>query len=144
MVRKVVVLGFLGMLMLVFVGCGGTPGSSSKTAQPAAQSGTGSWVTIATLSGTADKQGPAFALSEAPAQLTCEVVSASGAPSLSVYTLLAGKTFSDSRGTDLGKPLVTMTGTGTKSITFARPANNYYLYVTSANCSWQVTLEEQH
>ena len=39
--------------------------------------------------------------------------------------------------------LLTLTGEGTKSITFARPANNYYLYVTSANCSWEVTLEER-
>ena len=104
MFRKLVVLGFAAILLLVLAGCGGTGGSSPSTAQPAAQSGTGNWVTVATLSGTADKQGPVFALSGAPAQLTCKVVSSSGAPSLSVYTLLEGKSLADSQGTALGTP----------------------------------------
>jgi hypothetical protein len=85
-----------------------------------------------------------FALSGAPAQLTCKVVSVNGPASLSVYTLLEGKSLAESQGTAPGTPVLTMTGAGTKSVTFARPANNYYLYVTSANCSWQVTLEERH
>ena len=85
-----------------------------------------------------------FALSGAPTRLTCKVVSISGAPHLSVYTLREGQSLANSQGTSLGTPLVAMTGAGTKSITFALPANNYYLDVTAANCSWQVTLEEQH
>lgn len=144
MARKVVVLGFVAMPLLVLAGCGGAPGSSASTAQPAAQSGTGNWVTVATLSGTADKQGPVFALSGAPTRLTCKVVSISGAPHLSVYTLREGQSLADSQGAALETPLVTMTGTGTKSITFALPASNYYLDVTAANLSWQVTLEERH
>ena len=146
MIRKLMVLGFIAMLLLVLAGCGGTPDSSASTAQPTPQSGTGNWVTITTLSGTPDKQGPVFALSGAPARLTCKVLSTSGAPHLSVYTLREGQNLANSQGTALGTPLLTMTGTGTgtKSITFARPANNYYLDVTAANCSWQVTLEEQH
>ncbi len=144
MIRKLMVLGFAAILLLVLVGCGGTGGSSPSTAQPAAQSGTGNWVTVATLSGTADMQGPVFALSGAPAQLTCKIVSSSGNPSLSVYTLLEGKSLEDSQGTAPGTPVLTMTGAGTKSVTFARPANNYYLYVTSANCSWQANIEERH
>ena len=142
MIRKLVVLGFAAILLLVLTGCGG--GSSPSTAQPAVQSGTGNWVTVAAPSGTADKQGPVFALSGAPAQLTCKVVSSSGAASLSVYTLLEGKSLAESQGTALGAPVLTMTGAGTKSITFGLPANNYYLYVASANCSWEVTLQERH
>lgn len=144
MIRKLVVLGFAVMLLSVLTGCGGTGGSAPSTAEPAAQSGSGNWVAVATLSGTADKQGPVFALSGAPLQITCNVGSSSGTPSLSVYTLLEGKSLADSQGTALGTPVLTMTGAGTKSITFGRPANNYYLYVASANCSWQVTLEERH
>jgi hypothetical protein len=143
-IRKLVVLGFAAILLLGLAGCGGTGGSSPSTAQPAAQSGTGNWVTVTILSGTADKQGPVFALSGAPLQLTCKVLSTSGAVSLSVYTLLEGNSLADSQGTALGTPVLTMNGAGTKTITFARPANNYYLDVTSANCSWQVTLEERH
>jgi hypothetical protein len=102
-VRKAVALGFVLMLLVVLTGCGGAPGSSSKTVQPASQAGGGNWVTVATPSGSAAKQGPPFALSGAPAQLTCKVVSSSSVPHLSVYTLPAGKTLSDSQGTDLGK-----------------------------------------
>jgi hypothetical protein len=98
-VRKVVALEFAAILLLVLAGCGGTAGSPGSTAQPVAQSGAGNWVTVATLSGTADQQGPLFTLSGAPAQLTCEVVSTSGTPCFEA---------------------------------------------TSANCSWQLSLEERH
>ena len=94
----------VAMLLLVLTGCGGTPGSSSRPPSLQPKSGTGNWVTVAALSGSADKQGPVFALSGAPAQLTCKVVSTSGAPRLSVYTLLAGKSLADSQGTALGSP----------------------------------------
>ena len=104
MIRKLMVLGFAAILLLVLAGCGSTGGSSPSTAQPVAQSGTGNWVSVATLSGTADKQGPAFALSGAPAQLTCKVVSSSGNPTLSVYALFEGKSLADSQGTALGLP----------------------------------------
>jgi hypothetical protein len=137
--RKMVVLGFVAMLLLDLAGCGGTPSSPASTAQPVAQSGTDNWVTVTTLSGTADKQGPLFTLSGTPARLICNVVSTSGAPRLSVYALREGQSLANSQGT----AMVTMTGAGTESITFARPASNYYLNVTSANCTWQVTLEER-
>jgi hypothetical protein len=95
------------------------------------------WVTVATLSGKTDKAGDNFTLSGAPVRLTYNVTG--DMLMAAIYVMDADKNLE----ADGGFPEITVSEAGSDSTTLRRDAGDYYLQVKAANCSWEVTIEEQ-
>jgi hypothetical protein len=99
----------------------------------------GGWVEVTSLEGNDKKQGEVFTLSGAPARLSYKVTSTDIATLAAFYVMAEGTVFI----TDGGIPEVMVGESGEDSTTLTRDAGNYYLWVMSSNCDWEVTVEEQ-
>ena len=95
------------------------------------------WVTVATLSGDANKRGKPFTLSGTQPRLTYQVTG--DMPTFLVYLLAKGNNL----GAGAGLPDATADQAGSGSSMPAKTGGDYYLDVSSFGCSWQVTVEEQ-
>ncbi len=122
----------------------GTTNSASTTEVTEAETTTtaaaaGGWVEVASLQGSDTKTGEVFTLSGAPARLSYKVTSTDIATIVAFYVMAEGIVFDK----DGGIPEVTVSESGEDSTALTRDAGDYYLFVMSANCDWEVTVEEQ-
>jgi len=99
----------------------------------------GGWVEVASLKGSDSKKGEVFTLSGAPARISYKVTSTDIATIAAFYVMAEGTVFD----TDGGIPEATVGESSEDSTTLTRDAGDYYLFVMSANCDWEVTVEEQ-
>ena len=99
------------------------------------------WVTIATLSGSSIKSGGIFTLTGDSARVTYSVT-IPGGMSFAFFHLYIME-----EGTDLESeghiPEIEVEGPLEGSTVLCWDPGNYYLAAQSANCEWQVTIEEQ-
>ena len=94
------------------------------------------WVTVATLSGKAEKIGELFELTGASARLSYKVTG--NYAIAAIYVMPDGKTLEK----DGGIPDVMLTDQGSDQTMLKKDAGTYYLQA-KANVPWEVTIEEQ-
>lgn len=115
-----------------------TPPPPVLTSAPAAKPK--AWHTVATLGGSANKRGAAFALHGGQARLsyTARDISGLGSVLVLVYVMEEGS----SLAADGGFPEVTVTQPGPGSTELANRPGRYYLEVNTAGARWTVTVQE--
>lgn len=114
-----------------------TPPPPELTSAPAPKPK--AWHTVATLTGSANKRGAAFALhGRARLSYTARDASGLGSVLVAVYVMEEGT----SLAADGGFPEVTVTTPGPGSTELANPPGRYYLEVNGANARWTVTVQE--
>lgn len=96
------------------------------------------WAKVHELSGNANKRGETFTLEGGDARLKY-AVRGSSVPVCSIYLMESGVDLKEAGGF----PEVMVTQAGKDSTMIVKDAGDYYLDVSSANCSWDVIIEEK-
>ena len=100
------------------------------------------WKKVATLAGDTTKEGNYFKLAGGTQKLTWTLTAESenveGFETAAIYVMKKGTNLDD----DGGIPAAWPDGSGSGSTKLHLKKGSFYLHVTSANCSWAVTLYE--
>ena len=112
------------------------------TAAVAAPASAKTWKKVATLAGDTTKEGNYFKLKGGTQKLTWTIAPESddveGFETAAIYVMKKGTNLDD----DGGIPAVWPDGAGNGSTKLHLKKGSFYLHVTSANCTWMVTLYE--
>jgi uncharacterized protein YceK len=145
------------LAVLLLAGCATVPnetavppraGQTEQSTEPPAQQSARAtathakrWVTVAKLSGTADKRGQSFHLGDGDKRLSYTVKDTSGfgAVMVAIYIVPKGESLEKSGGF----PEVTVSEAGSDSTQLAQEAGDYYLDVNAANAGWSVKIQEK-
>ncbi len=110
-----------------------TPQTSTVPVAPAPKT----WQTVIDVTGSTDKQTGTFSLGSGQKKLLYNVVGDSFSMCY-VYLVQAGHSLTQ----EGGFPIVSPTDPGPGETYINEPAGSYYLYIMSANCTWQATVVE--
>ena len=115
-------------------------GAGSAGSPPGAPTAPRRWRSVITVSGSASKRTPAFALHGVQTRLRYSVEAPDGqsSPNATIYVRDEGA----DPATDTGAPAVTATLAGSDDARLERRPGNYYLDVQADNANWSVTIEE--
>jgi hypothetical protein len=115
-------------------------GDASAASPPGAPATQRRWRNVITVSGSASRRTPAFALHGVQTRLRYRVEDpgGQGSPNAAIYVRGEGA----EAGSDVGAPAVTATQAGSHDARLQRRAGSYYLEIEATNASWSVAIEE--
>lgn len=112
---------------------------AAASPEPAAAPVEKKWTTVATLKGKANKRSKVFKLTGADETRLKYSVKGGSSVVCGIYVVPKGTDLK----TDGGIPEVMVSDAGKDTTYLSSPEGEYFLEVTSANCSWKVTIEEK-